>query len=170
MRTAAYLAMGLIAISGAAQASTQEQIGSWVLDCPGTKPGAEPCIMRFNKRFLDKAGITGDLEIQAEGKSLVPVIALRGLSPEMLMAAATEAKLKGTSLQESMQALIGLSHMTKEYSPEQIKKLAPVFAFLSAANPASLGGIERAAQGRHALHQSAAVAFTQARAALLADR
>ena len=32
------------------------------------------------------------------------------------------------------------------------------------------GGIERAAQGRHALHQSAAVAFTQARAALLADR
>lgn len=65
--------------------------------------------------------------------------------PEMLMAAATEAKLKGTSLEESMISLIGLSHMTKEYGPEQIKKLAPAFAFLSAANPASLSGIERAA-------------------------
>lgn len=65
--------------------------------------------------------------------------------PEMLTAAATEARLKGTSLEESMTALIGLAHMTKEYSPEQIKKLAPAFAFLSASNPASLGGIERAA-------------------------
>jgi hypothetical protein len=65
--------------------------------------------------------------------------------PEMLRAAATEARLKGTSLEESMSALIGLAHMTKEYNPEQIKKLAPAFAFLSASNPASLGGIERAA-------------------------
>ena len=65
--------------------------------------------------------------------------------PEMLTAAATEAKLKGTTLEDSMQALIGLAHMTKEYSPEQIKKLAPAFAFLSASNPASLQGIERAA-------------------------
>ena len=65
--------------------------------------------------------------------------------PEMLRAAATEARLKGTSLEESMTALIGLAHMTKEYNPEQIKKLVPAFAFLSASNPASLGGIERAA-------------------------
>jgi hypothetical protein len=65
--------------------------------------------------------------------------------PEMLTAAATEARLKGTSVEESMTALIGLAHMTKEYSPDQIKKLAPAFAFLSAANPASLGSIERSA-------------------------
>jgi hypothetical protein len=65
--------------------------------------------------------------------------------PEMLRAAATEGKLKGTSLEESMTALIGLADMTKEYTPEQIKKLAPAFAFLSASNPSSLGGIERAA-------------------------
>ena len=31
-----------------------------------------------------------------------------------------------------MKALIGLAHMTKQYSPDQIKKLAPAFAFLSA--------------------------------------
>jgi hypothetical protein len=65
--------------------------------------------------------------------------------PEMLQAAATEARLKGTSLEESMTSLIGLSHMTKEYSSDQIKKLAPAFAFLSASNPSSLGTMEKAA-------------------------
>jgi hypothetical protein len=96
MRTVAYLAIGIIAIGGSARAATQEQIGSWVLNCPGDTPGAEPCVMRFNKRFLDKRGITGDLEIQARGKSLVPVIALRGLSSEMLMAASLAGKAEAS--------------------------------------------------------------------------
>ena len=65
--------------------------------------------------------------------------------PEMLRAAAIESRLKGSSLQESMNSLIGLAHMTKEYSPEDIKKLAPAFAFLSASNPSSLGSMEKAA-------------------------
>ena len=96
MRTAAYLAIGLIAISGSAGAATQEQIGSWVLDCPGNTPGAEPCIMRFNKRFLDNGGITGDLELQPQGKSLIPVIVLRGLFPEMLMTASEAGKTEAS--------------------------------------------------------------------------
>ncbi len=96
MRTAVWLAVGIVALSGGANAATQEQIGSWVLNCPGDKPGAEPCIMRFNKRFLDKGGITGDLEIQGQGKSLVPVIALRGLSPEILMAASLAGKTEAS--------------------------------------------------------------------------
>jgi hypothetical protein len=49
--------------------------------------------------------------------------------PEVLRAATTEARLKGSSPEESMKALVGLAHMTKEYSPDAIKKLAPVFAF-----------------------------------------
>jgi hypothetical protein len=65
--------------------------------------------------------------------------------PEMLRAATIESRLKGESPEESMKALIGLAHMTKQYSPEQIKKLAPAFAFLSTANPGSLGSIEKAA-------------------------
>jgi hypothetical protein len=65
--------------------------------------------------------------------------------PEMLRAATIEARLKGEGPKESMRALIGLAHMTKQYSPEAIKKLAPAFAFLSTANPASLSSIERAA-------------------------
>jgi hypothetical protein len=65
--------------------------------------------------------------------------------PEMLKAAAIEARLKGESPEESMKAMIGLAHMTKQYSAEDIKKLAPAFAFLSTANPGSLSSIERAA-------------------------
>ena len=65
--------------------------------------------------------------------------------PEMLRASTIESRLKGESPEESMKALIGLAHMTKQYSPEQIKKLAPAFAFLSTANPGSLSSIERAA-------------------------
>ncbi|MDR3529970.1 MAG: hypothetical protein P4L90_05365 [Rhodopila sp.] len=96
MRGIIALALGLVAMLGSASAATQEQIGSWVLSCPGDTPGAEPCLMRFNKRFFDKAGITGDLEVQAEGKSLVPVIALRGLSSEILMAAAMAGKTEAS--------------------------------------------------------------------------
>jgi hypothetical protein len=65
--------------------------------------------------------------------------------PEMLRAATIESRLKGSSPEESMRALIGLAHMTKQYSPEAIKKLAPAFAFLSTANPSSLSSMERAA-------------------------
>jgi hypothetical protein len=74
--------------------------------------------------------------------------------PEMLRAATTESRLKGESPEESMRALIGLAHMTKQYSPEDIKKLAPGFAFLSTANPASLGSMERAASYAVPLLQS----------------
>jgi hypothetical protein len=63
----------------------------------------------------------------------------------MLRAATTEARLKGGNPKEAMSALVGLADMTKQYSPEAIKKLAPAFAFLSTANPGSLGSIERAA-------------------------
>jgi hypothetical protein len=65
--------------------------------------------------------------------------------PEMLRAATIESRLKGETPEESMRALIGLSHMTKQYSPDAIKKLAPAFAFLSTANPSSLSSMERAA-------------------------
>lgn len=70
-----------------------------------------------------------------------------GVLPEMLRAAATEAKAKGhgTTIDTAMESLIGLAHMTKEYSPEEIKKLAPVFGFLSSSTAATLPQIERAA-------------------------
>jgi hypothetical protein len=81
-----------LAIQDAAAASTPEHVGSWTITCPG---GA-PCAMRFSKRFFDKSGITGDLEIDAEGDFLVPVLAVRGLSSEVLMAAAMAGKTEAS--------------------------------------------------------------------------
>ncbi len=78
----------------ASAAATQEHVGSWVISCPDSAP----CAMRFNKRFLDRAGVTGDLEVQAQGRVLVPVLALRGLSKELL-AAATMAGNAAVTLQ-----------------------------------------------------------------------
>jgi hypothetical protein len=103
-RRRAALAVTSVAVMGplmpAARAAPLEQIGGWVLNCPqsvpGATPGSEPCLMRLNQRFFDKAGITGDLEVEAHGKSLVPVIALRGLSTEVLMAAAMAGKAEAS--------------------------------------------------------------------------
>jgi len=80
----------------------------------------------------------------------------RGLDilPEMLKAAATESRLKGTSLDNSMQALVGLAHMEKGYSAEEIKTMAPMFGFLSTANPQSLKQMETAASYAMPLLQS----------------
>ncbi len=95
MRTYVLTIAMLGAMAAAARAATEQQIGSWVVSCPD---GARECQMRFGKRFLDKAGITGDLEVESQGRSLVPVIALRGLSSQILTAASiagtTEASIQ----------------------------------------------------------------------------
>jgi hypothetical protein len=80
------LALGVAVLTGAAWAST-ETIGGWVLRCSGDTPGTEACLLHSDKRLLDTAGITGDLEIQAQGKLLVPVVVVRGLSGEIMRAA-----------------------------------------------------------------------------------
>lgn len=92
MRTAArwsvILACGLAASPVLAAAAAPEQFGSWVIRCPGNGP----CLMHSSQRLLDQAGITGDLEVEAQGSTLVPVITLRGLRPEMLAAASLAGK------------------------------------------------------------------------------
>jgi hypothetical protein len=92
MRTASRAAFGLLLSIGTARAANQEHIGSWVLSCPSKTTGSEPCLLRLEKRFVDKGGITGDLEIQALGKSLVPVLVLRGVPTELLIAASLAGK------------------------------------------------------------------------------
>jgi hypothetical protein len=64
--------------------------------------------------------------------------------PELLKGAAVESRLKGSSLKESMDAILGSAHMTKTYTGEGIKALLSQFAYLSAANPSSLMSMERA--------------------------
>jgi hypothetical protein len=122
--------------AGTVCAATPQHIGSWVLECPGDAPGREPCRLRFDKHLVDKAGITGDLEIQALGKTLVPVITLRGLPNEALVAASlagrTEASLQ---FDDSPPDALGCAPSSVGYvcSPEgeAAKKLA---AGLSAAH------------------------------------
>ena len=92
--TAVRLGVALLltgALGGAARAAAPEQIGSWVIDCPASPP-AGGCLMRAGTRFLDKGGITGDLEVQAQDQALVPVITVRGLPRELLLAAAMAGK------------------------------------------------------------------------------
>ncbi len=85
---AVLLGIALLLILGiAARAAAPEQIGSWVITCPPGPP-ADGCLMRAGTRFLDKGGITGDLEVQAQGEALVPVITVRGLPQDLLLAAA----------------------------------------------------------------------------------
>jgi hypothetical protein len=98
-RWTAALAVSFVAFAGTGRAATQEKIGSWVLSCAAGAPGSEACLMRTSTRFFEKAGITGDLEIDAQGKFLVPVIALRGLSNEMLMTAASMGGKADASIQ-----------------------------------------------------------------------
>jgi hypothetical protein len=66
--------------------------------------------------------------------------------PEMLRAAATEAKVKpGTTLQGAMRSLVEMAHMSQEYGAEDIKGMAPLLAFLSTTNPATMPQMTRAA-------------------------
>ena len=55
----------------------------------GVRDAVEQAVFR-------KGGITGDLEVQALGKTLVPVMTLRGLSDEMLMAASMAGKAEAS--------------------------------------------------------------------------
>jgi hypothetical protein len=93
------LTVSFVVLTGAGHAATQEQIGSWVLTCPAGTPVSAACSMRASPRFFDTGGVTGDLEVQAQGETLVPVIAVRGLSTEMLTAAAALGGKAAASIQ-----------------------------------------------------------------------
>ena len=92
MRTATGSLLGLLVSIATASAASPGHIGSWVLSCPRETPGSGSCVLHLEKRFLDKGGITGDLEVQALGKRLVPVITLRGLPEQILLAASLAGK------------------------------------------------------------------------------
>jgi hypothetical protein len=83
-------------MAGVAAAATQEQIGTWVISCPGEMSKSSGCLMRSSRRFLDKASVIGDLEVQAQGRILVPVIAFRGVSAEALMTASLIGKIEAS--------------------------------------------------------------------------
>ena len=84
MRYLIVLLLILAIPSRQARAVERENIGSWVIICAG--PG-EPCLMRHSRRLYDQSGVTAELEVMAQGRSLVPVVILRGVPTELLMTA-----------------------------------------------------------------------------------
>jgi hypothetical protein len=82
-RLSLFLTCSFNATPATLAAPTQEHIGRWIINCPASAL----CQMRFAKPFLDKAGVTADLEIPAPGTTLVPDLGLCGVLGETLMAA-----------------------------------------------------------------------------------
>jgi TP901 family phage tail tape measure protein len=64
-------------------------------------------------------------------------------APRLLRAALTESLSKGTTLDESVKSILGMTHMLQTYDPAEMEKLYRVFAYLSTANPATLGSMEK---------------------------
>jgi hypothetical protein len=92
--------------------------------------------MRFGRRVLDKSGITGDLEVQAQGRTLVPVLALRGLSSELLMAAAMVGKTEASlQLAGGMREALDCAVSDSGYICAPNKAAAPKLAAGLAAAP-----------------------------------
>jgi hypothetical protein len=64
-------------------------------------------------------------------------------APRVLRAALTESLSKGVGLDESVKSILGMTHMVQAYKPGEMEKLYQVFAYLSTANPAPLGQMEK---------------------------
>ncbi len=82
---------GSLVILFATSAAAPEPIGSWVLEC-----GDAGCTLRHKDPLFAGAGVSADLEIRETGKVLVPVIAVRGLSNEMLLASSMAGKAEAS--------------------------------------------------------------------------
>jgi hypothetical protein len=87
MRRAAMALVVLAATPGAAP----EAVGSWLLDCE-----AATCALRHKDRLFSGAGVTADMEVRAAGKALVPVVTLRGLPDQVLLASSMAAKAEAS--------------------------------------------------------------------------
>jgi hypothetical protein len=72
-------------------AATPEPIGSWILSC-----GQAGCVLRHKDRLFSGAGASADLEVQVAGNALVPVLALRGLPNEVLLASSIAGKAEAS--------------------------------------------------------------------------
>lgn len=108
---------------------------------------------KFRKILQDAAIATGygEHEISAAAQQELRMFKYtpgegNGISalPTMLRLAATESRLKGTPLEESMKAETGLAHMVGKYSEGDVTKLAAAFSSLSVSNPMTLAQQERA--------------------------
>ena len=76
-----------LAVLAATPGAAPEAVGSWLLDCQ-----APACVLRHKDRLFSAAGVSADMEVRAAGKALVPVLTLRGLPDQVLLASSMAAK------------------------------------------------------------------------------
>jgi hypothetical protein len=74
-------------ILAATPGAAPEAAATWLLDCQGTG-----CVLRHRDRLFSGAGVTADMEVRAAGNALVPVLTLRGLPRQVLLASSMAAK------------------------------------------------------------------------------
>ena len=122
-------------------------------DNTATSPAQFTARQKSFRDAIDKAGrATGFSLKDLSEAGLSEVRQLAGLSwdkrmamlPTVLEYAASEARLKGTSVQEAATSLIGLSHMTKTYDPAGMKNLFAKFGYLSTITDMPLQSMIRA--------------------------
>lgn len=80
-----------LAILAATQGAAPDPAGTWLLECEG---GA--CLLRHRDRLFSGAGVTADMEVRAAGKALVPVLTLRGLPDQLLLASSMAGKAEAS--------------------------------------------------------------------------
>jgi len=106
---------------------------------------------QLGKLLMDSASLTG-FSVKQVGEALskseramsgLDVQTKMSVTKELIPYAAAEARLKETSLAESLQAMVGLAHMTGVYEPDKIKDLARKFSYVSLSTNSSLPQFEK---------------------------
>lgn len=106
---------------------------------------------QLGKLLMDSASLTG-FSVKQVGEALskseramsgLDVQTKMSVTKELIPYAAAEARLKETSLAESLQAMVGLAHMTGVYEPDKIRDLARKFSYVSLSTNSSLPQFEK---------------------------
>jgi len=106
---------------------------------------------QLGKLLMDSASLT-TFSVKQVGEALskseramsgLDVQTKMSVTKELIPYAAAEAKLKETSLAESLQAMVGLAHMTGVYEPDKIRDLARKFTYVSLSTNSSLPQFEK---------------------------
>ncbi len=105
----------------------------------------------LSKLLMDSASLTG-FSVGQVGEALskseramsgLDVNTKMSVTKELIPYAAAEARLKETSLAESLEAMVGLAHMTGTYEPDKIRDLARKFSYVSLSTNSSLPQFEK---------------------------
>ena len=88
------LAAHLASTHPASAQPAAETGGTWIGDCGAEAHAA--CTLRYREHLFSKAGVTADLEIRSAGAARVPVIVLRGLPQDPVLATAVSSQVDAT--------------------------------------------------------------------------